>query len=579
MTPAPAQAALLDAHRRASCAETVDQVVGVLAESARTVLGAAAAVVTAWEPLSRDVLASRTSGAGGDAVGGLARSCSGLLDAVQGQRTLLRPGDDRLGDQVLALLGGPALLVLPLADARGDDLGVVVAAVDAAATGEATWDELRTTAESELGRALREQALQQRALYDAATGLPTGVLFEAALADALGTADGELAVLLVSVDQLQAVSRSFGRVVADELARKVAARLLVTASTGPASVARLPQGFAVLVHGQAGSAAARAAALVSALEEPWLVGRRSVRSTCRIGLAVARPGVTPGLLVEQAEAALAEAARRPRAGWVAYGAGLTEVAHEQLVLETLMQAALAAGEFSVRYQPQVEVASGRVTGAEALVRWHRPDGVVSPARFIPAAEASGVIVEIDRWVMGEAFRQSRRWRDDGLAGLRMAVNVSSRTLAVPGFAGTVVEAAASAGLHPGDVEVEVTETLELLEGEHAVQELALLRDHGMHVALDDFGTGYSNVGRLRRLPVDRVKIDQSFVRDIATGGDGEALCAAVIGLARTLDLDVIAEGVETREQLAVLEARGCREFQGYLTSPPVTADAFATLVG
>ncbi|MDP3714093.1 MAG: GGDEF domain-containing phosphodiesterase [Mycobacteriales bacterium] len=583
-TPTTTAELLLVAHRRASAAQDVRGVLDIMAEAGRLGLDAACVVLAVWEPLSRDVRCCVSSGAPAGTDAGLARAVAALSVSADGEGRLVRSGDDPLADQVLSSVGGSALLVLPLLDGRGDELGTLVAAVEDDGGRRTPRDpdvvQMHASALAEVVRALRGEHLQRRALYDAATGLPGPVLFEAAIADALsGSEGGEVTLLLVSVDQLQSVARSFGRVVADELARKVTARLLITAGAARWSVGRLPQGFGLLVQGAPGSAADAAARVVSALEQPWVVGRRSVRSTCRVGLATAPAGGTPALLLQHAEAALGEALRRPRGGLVAYGAGLTARAHEELLLETEMQAALGAGEFHVRYQPQVQVGTGRVVGAEALVRWQRESGMVTPARFIPAAEATGVIVDIDRWVLREALRQSRAWLDSGLAPLRMAVNISSRTLAAPGFRSWVVDAMAESRLDPDQVEVEVTESLELLEGEEAVVDLRALRELGVHVALDDFGTGYSNVGRLRSLPVDRVKIDQSFVQGIAEGGDGEALCSAVIGLARTLDLDVIAEGVETLQQLAVLEQRGCTEFQGYLKSPPVLPEAFALLVG
>jgi predicted signal transduction protein with EAL and GGDEF domain len=398
-----------------------------------------------------------------------------------------------------------------------------------------------------------------------------------AVAEAADPAD-ELALLLVSVDHLQSVARSFGRATGNEMLRKVAARLLVAGGAGAWSVYRLPRGLGVLTVGPAGTAASAAQTVLAAMEASWVLGRRNVRSTCRIGVAVRDdPGTTPDVLVERAEAALDAALARPRAGVVTYGPELTVTAHENLVLETLLQEALRAGELQVRYQPQVDVVTGRVTGAEALVRWQRPGGLVTPDRFIPAAEANGVIVDIDRWVLSTACRQARRWMDEGRGSLRVAVNVSSLTLASPGFAQIVLDELASSGLDADLLEIEITETLALFEGEEAVRELTVLRGHGVHVAIDDFGTGYSNVGRLRELPVDRVKIDQSFVRDIA-GEAGGAICSVIVGLARTLHLDVIAEGVETRQQLSVLSDLGCSEFQGYLVSPAVDAEAFALLL-
>jgi EAL domain-containing protein (putative c-di-GMP-specific phosphodiesterase class I) len=357
----------------------------------------------------------------------------------------------------------------------------------------------------------------------------------------------------------------------------MAARLLVAGGSGGWSAYRLPRGLGVLTQGAAGTAAAAADIILEAMREPWVLGRRSLRSTCRIGVALGDDGVAADVLVERAETALEAASASRGEVVVTYGPHLAASAHERLVFETLLQEALRSSELLVRYQPQVDVATGRITGAEALVRWQRPSGLVTPDRFIPAAESSGVIVDIDRWVLHEACLQGQRWAAEGRDPLRIACNVSSLTLAAPGFAAAVLSELATSGLAPDLLEVEITESLSLFEGEDAVRELTVLRDHGVHVAIDDFGTGYSNVGRLRDLPVDRVKIDQSFVRDI-TGRAGAAMCSVIVGLAHTLDLDVIAEGVETDEQLVVLSDLGCAEFQGYLVSPPVAADEFELLL-
>jgi predicted signal transduction protein with EAL and GGDEF domain len=469
-------------------------------------------------------------------------------------------------------------VVLRLEAPDGEALGLVVL-TPADALPHATAQAAGASAGLEVARALREEQLRRLASYDVATGLPHGALFEQQVAAALRQrAEGEeVGVVLLTVDQLDAVARSFGRSARNELLRRVADRLLLVRHQSVLCVARTGGPFALLLLGPQGTTAAVVPGLLVELERPWPLGRREVRSTARAGSAVATdPATSAAHLCEQAEAALGEAVRRSQSGWFAWSAELTAASHEVLLLETMLQAALGQGELQVRYQPQVDLVSRRITGAEALVRWQRPGGMVSPARFLPTAETTGLIVDIDKWVLHEACHQARRWLDDGLPPLRMAVNVSSRTLAAPGFAASVVAALDASGLPADLLEVEVTESLELLEATAAVEELARLRVMGVHVAIDDFGTGYSNVGRLRQLPVDRIKIDQSFVREIE--GDGGAICSAVIALARTLDLDVIAEGVETEEQCALLDARGCTQFQGYLVSPPVEAAAFAGLL-
>jgi predicted signal transduction protein with EAL and GGDEF domain len=484
--------------------------------------------------------------------------------------------------ELLRCLGGTEVLVLPITDGI-EPLGLLAVAFGDQASADRADDEaqaeVRASVIAELTRALREERSRRRADYDAATELPGQSMFDARVASAVAAGqDEEIGVLLVSIDQLQSVSRSFGRAVGNELLRKAADRLLVAGGAAIGFVARLGWGgFGVLIRGAEGSSAAAAQCIVDAFAEPFPLGRKSVRSTCRVGLAVSGPGlVSTGQLYEHAETALHQALRMPTGGWLAYDAEMTTAAHEYLVMETMLQAAVVQGELQVRYQPQVDVATGRVTGAEALVRWIRPNGMISPDRFIPAAEASGVITQIDEWVLRTACQQTRDWLDAGFPAMRIGVNTSSRTLAQPGFAAFVIETLRETGLDPDQLEVEITESLELLEGTAAVAQLTTLRALGVHVAIDDFGTGYSNVGRLRSMPVDRVKIDQSFVREI--DGDGGAICSAVIAMARTLDLDVIAEGVETAEQLKFLGDRGCAEFQGYLKSPAVVALEFEALL-
>ncbi|MDX6198184.1 MAG: hypothetical protein QOJ79_1335 [Actinomycetota bacterium] len=566
--------ALLDVHRAGAKAASLRAALEGAVAQLRSSLAVPWVLAVVWEPMSPQVRCSVVDGVGEAAATRLLRVAAELP----------RPGDvpvvvtdsDVEFADLLQEGGARRAAVVPLLDTGSDPFGVVLVAMAQRSLEAAELGEIASTVSAEAVRAVREEQTQRRALYDAATGLPGPLLLDAVV-EAADPAH-EVALLLVSIDQLQSVSRSFGRATGNEMLRKVAARLLVAGGAGAWSAYRLHRGLGVLTVGPAGTAAAAADTILQAMEAPWVLGRRSVRSTCRIGVAVREAAaVSPDVLIERAEAALDVALARPRAGVVTFGPELTASAHENLVLETLLQAALRSGELRVRYQPQVDVETRAVTGAEALVRWIRPSGMVTPDRFIPAAEATGVIVDIDRWVLHTACLQAKKWADAGRGGLRMACNVSSMTLASPGFAEQVLAELASSGLPPELLEIEITESRSLFEGGECVRELTTLRNRGVHVAIDDFGTGYSNVGRLRELPVDRVKIDQSFVREIAAG-DGAAMCSVIVGLAHTLHLDVIAEGVETDEQLGVLSELGCGEFQGYLVSPPVAADEFELLL-
>ena len=565
--PLDVSACLLAVHHDAAQTDSLRGALEAMGEQLRARLDLAWALSLIRDPFTLDVRCGVVSGGVADAAGML-RLAAELTDNELQARA---PSD------ALLELGNVATgALVPLTDASGDVLGLaVLGGSNGADLPAEQLGQIAGTLGIEVERAIRDEARTRRALYDVATGLPGPLLLDDVLRAA--GADDEVALLLVSVDQLRAVSRSFGRAAGNEMQRKVAARLLVAGGAGAWSVYRLPGGLGVLTIGPQGTAQAAADSIMEAMQEPWVLGRRSVRSTCRIGMAIRREGQIGDSLVECAEAALDVAASRLRAGVVLHGPEMTASAHESLVLETLLQAGLKSGELRVRYQPQVEMSTGLVVGAEALIRWQRPSGLVTPDRFIPAAEASGLIVDLDRWVLRTACRQAKEWADAGRPALRMAVNVSSRTLAAPGFAESVLAELQESGLDPDQLEVEITETLALFEGEEAVRELSVLREHGVHVAIDDFGTGYSNVGRLRELPIDRVKIDQCFVRDIG-GEDGGAICEVIVGLARTLHLDVIAEGVETEEQRAFLDDLGCLEFQGYLRSPPVEPGAFEELL-
>jgi EAL domain-containing protein (putative c-di-GMP-specific phosphodiesterase class I)/GGDEF domain-containing protein len=557
---------LLEVHRAAAAQHSLPAALDAAATELRTGLALPWVLVAVRDALTGEQLSCVLSGGGSRELEVAAPLLEGGRDRV------VRAGDDDPCTSLLALGDVDVLTVVPFADGHAVLGGTGLAEHPRLLVGAAL--------EAEAARAVRDERERRRATLDGATGLPGPLLLEDVLRAVPVEGAEEVALLLVSVDQLRNVTRSFGRAVGNEMLRKVAARLLLAGGAGSWSIYRLPRGLGLLTVGPAGTAEAAAERVMTAMQEPWTLGRRRVRSTCRIGVAVREEGQLAAALVECAEAALDAAAALPRPGVVTYSSQLTSSALEELVMETLLHAGLAAGELRLRFQPQVDIATGAVHGAEALVRWHRPSGLVSPARFIPAAEATGLIVDLDRWVLRSACAQAKDWTDKGLGPLRMAVNVSSATLAVPGFADLVLSVLAETGLAPDQLEVEITESLELFEGETAVGELARLRAHGVHVAIDDFGTGYSNVGRLRHLPVDRVKIDQAFVRDIVAGSgqSGGAICDVIVGLARTLDLDVIAEGVETEDQRAFLEALGCPEFQGYLRSAPLEAAEFEALV-
>jgi EAL domain-containing protein (putative c-di-GMP-specific phosphodiesterase class I) len=252
---------------------------------------------------------------------------------------------------------------------------------------------------------------------------------------------------------------------------------------------------------------------------------------------------------------------------------------ERLALEGKLRRALERGEFSLHYQPQVDLRTNRIFGCEALIRWNQPElGMVSPATFIPLAEETGLIVPIGEWVVRTACLQSMAWQNDGLPAVTVVVNISARQFREKNLLQTVAKILTETGLDPTQLELEVTEGVIMHDAQRVIAVLQAFRDMGVRLSVDDFGTGYSSLSYLKRFPVNRLKIDQSFVRDITTNADDAAIAQAVITLGHTMNLRVIAEGVETTEQLAFLRRNHCDEVQGYLFGKPMPADEFEKLL-
>ena len=253
---------------------------------------------------------------------------------------------------------------------------------------------------------------------------------------------------------------------------------------------------------------------------------------------------------------------------------------ERQSLENGLRHAMERQEFVLHYQPKMNLETGAIIGVEALIRWHHPQrGLVPPAQFIPIAEECGFIVPIGRWVLREACRQARAWQDAGLPPMRIAINVSAVELRAKDFVAGVRAILAETGLEPRYLELELTETFLMQDSKSTAAVLQALKDMGVQLALDDFGTGYSSLSYLKRFPIDTLKIDRSFVRDLTTDADDASIVSAVISMGKSLHMRVVAEGVETREQLAFLQEQSCPEGQGYYFSRPVVAEEFPQLLG
>jgi diguanylate cyclase (GGDEF)-like protein len=419
-----------------------------------------------------------------------------------------------------------------------------------------------------------EAQITYLARHDALTGLANRLQLrervDVAMAQrAQGT---RVALLSLDLDGFRAVNEAVGQPAGDQVLRQVAERLLACARDGD-TVARLGgDEFAVLQvgidTGEAASALARR--LLAALAKPFVVDGQAVELGASIGIALApEDGSSHDQLLHHAQLALDQSRRERRGAVRFFTPEMDAAAQRRRSIENDLRHALERGEFQSVYQPVVELASGRVSGFEALLRWRHPSrGMVSPVEFIPVAEEMGLIVPIGAWMLRRACADAAAWPD----GVRVAVNVSAIQFRDPNLVATVATALADSGLPASRLEIEITESL-LLEDEAATGVmLHRLRGLGVRVAMDDFGTGYSSLGYLRSFPFDKIKIDQSFIRDLDSKPDSRAIVRAIIGLGRSLGMRTTAEGVETRPILDILRAEGCTEAQGYLFSKPCVAE-------
>ena len=321
--------------------------------------------------------------------------------------------------------------------------------------------------------------------------------------------------------------------------------------------------------------------LSAALNEPWqLANGAEVRIGASIGISLfPQHGNSPAELLQQADAALYQAKAEGRGRFTYFSESLTHAARERIELEARLRRAIAQNELRVFYQPQMDIATGRIIGAEALVRWQDPvEGFIPTNRFIPVAEESGLISAVGEWVLNETCLQGQRWLEAGLPPLTLAVNVSPHQFLSGDLVEVVSRTLVTTGFPATRLELELTEGALMNRQKEAVDMLNRLRAIGVRLAIDDFGTGYSSLAYLKRFPLDVLKIDKSFVDDIPDSQDDKEIAAAIVVMAHTLRFKVLAEGVETAEQLAFLQGQGCDSYQGYLKSPPLPPDAFAKLL-
>jgi diguanylate cyclase (GGDEF)-like protein len=416
-----------------------------------------------------------------------------------------------------------------------------------------------------------------QATHDPLTGLPNRSLVLDRLDQALARSErsgGRVTVLFADLDRFKVVNDSFGHSVGDEVLLCVSERLRAAVRPHD-TVGRLAgDEFVVVCEGltdrEALDVAERVAATVS---EPIVLGGRESVITASIGIAHAEAGTRAEDMLRDSDVAMYGAKERGRSRIELFDAEMRRRMMDRLELERSLRSAITAGELRLDYQPIVCFDGWRVVAAEALVRWDHPErGVVHPAEFIPLAEESGLILPLGRWVLDEACRQLAAWRAAGRAALRVTVNLSVRQFADPDLVAAVAEALARAGLPADALWLEITESILMEEVEATAETLRALKRLGVHLSVDDFGTGYSSLNYLKRLPVDLLKIDRSFVAGLGSDPEDAAIVHAIVSLARALRLSVVAEGVEHPDQLHALQRLGCNAVQGFLLARPAPAD-------
>ena len=440
------------------------------------------------------------------------------------------------------------------------------------------------TLEDITDRRVYQAQIERQANYDALTGLANRTLLNGRLHQAIGSAAetvSEIAVVFIDLDQFKFINDTYGHALGDGLLQSMADRLRSCVRDSDTVARQGGDEFVLLLQGyRPADLAGVVQRLHAAIALPWRSGRREFHVTSSIGVAVyPSDGDTADILLRNADAAMYKAKENGRNAVQFFTAELNHALVERLDIEHRLRGALARHQFLLHYQPRIDMDTGKIAGAEALLRWRVPQrGLVSPARFISVAEDTGLIVPIGRWVLHTACAQAREWQVAGLPPIVVSVNVSPRQFREGNIVETIAEALRVTGLDAHYLQIELTEGLAMHGAEKYVEMLGRIKALGVQIAVDDFGTGYSSLSYLKRFPVDQLKVDRSFVVDLATDPDDAVIVQAIIALGHKLNLRVVAEGVETTDQLDFLRQSGCDEMQGYLFGRPMIASDFAALL-
>jgi diguanylate cyclase (GGDEF)-like protein/PAS domain S-box-containing protein len=427
--------------------------------------------------------------------------------------------------------------------------------------------------------------IEQQNHFDALTGLANRTLLDERLRNAIEHAQasgGRVTVALVDLDQFKLINDSFGHQSGDALLRVVAQRLKACVRDSDTVARQGGDEFVLVLRNYANDDEITSIMqrVQTSIAQPWLAGRRELQITCSIGIAVyPQDGRSADVLLRNADSAMYKAKETGRNNYQFFTAELNRLVFERLSVERRLRGALVGKQFVLHYQPRVDIRTGRIVAAEALLRWRAPQGgLYGPARFITVAENTGLIVPIGKWVLRTACDQARSWQIQGLRSILVSVNVSPRQFREGDMVQTVAEALEQSGLPARCLQLELTENTIMDDAEKYVSMLRDLKQLGVQLAVDDFGTGYSSLSYLKRFPVDHLKIDRAFVKDITTDPDDGAIVQTIIALGHKLGMRIVAEGVESEEQREYLQRARCDELQGFYFSKPVPASEFATLL-
>jgi diguanylate cyclase (GGDEF)-like protein/PAS domain S-box-containing protein len=503
-------------------------------------------------------------------------------------RDVSHPDDVAVSDEARANLHAGKLQTMKLEKRYlrkdGSTIWVrITSAVRSSSAGDILYD--IAAVEDISDRKKAEARVQYLATHDEMTDLPNRMLFNELAAKAIQRASRRgkrCAVLFIDLDRFKIVNDSLGHYAGDVLLREMATRMLGCIRTSDALARLGGDEFVVLLDDlfERDAAADIARKILSAALQPVEIAGQECRVTASIGIAsYPEDAHDVATLMKHADMAMYSAKEEGKNNFQFYSAHTSPMAVDHLLLESQLNHALSREEFTVQYQPRVGMNDGRIRGAEALIRWWNHElGTVSPAQFIPLAEDTGLIVPIGRWILQAACRQGIEWQSQGLKPVEMSVNLSPRQFRDDALLADISAALDETGLAPELLELEITESMIIHDVERAVERAIAIKRLGVRLAIDDFGTGYSSLTQLKRFPIDTLKVDRSFVRDVASNASDRAIAEAIISLGKKLRVTVVAEGVETAEQVAFLQGQGCDEMQGFYFSKPCHPDGFAELL-